>query len=29
MESLMSAQLKPSDKIKQVDPAWDAVRPFR
>ena len=22
----MSAQLKPSDKIKQVDPVWDAVR---
>ena len=22
----MSVQLKPSDKIKQVDPAWDAVR---
>ena len=22
----MSVQLKPSDKVKQVDPAWDAVR---
>ena len=22
----MSVQLKPSDKIKQVDPVWDAVR---
>jgi serine O-acetyltransferase len=26
MEGPMSAQLKPSDKIKQVDPVWDAVR---
>jgi serine O-acetyltransferase len=26
MEAPMSVQLKPSDKIKPVDPAWDAVR---
>jgi serine O-acetyltransferase len=26
MEASMSVQLKPSDRIKQVDPVWDAIR---